>query len=125
MFLLISCIIIDDDRNTTRVFLDILELMGLEVRGVGHDGEDAVLLYKEHHPDIAFIDVIMRGADGFYAAKKIMDFDSDAKIVAVTADLTTDTLHKLESIKVHAIIYKPFSQEQIRNVLLEKYKIRL
>ncbi|MDG7050156.1 MAG: response regulator [Nitrososphaerota archaeon] len=122
---MISCIIIDDDRNTTRVFLDILELMGLEVRGVGHDGEDAVLLYKEHHPDIAFIDVVMHGTDGFYAAKKIMDFDPDAKIVAVTADLTTDTLQKLESIRVHAIIYKPFSQEQIRNVLLEKYKIRL
>jgi len=122
---LISCIIIDDDRNTTRVFLDILELMGLEVRGVGHDGEDAVLLYKEHRPDIAFVDVVMPGADGFHAAKKIMDFDPDAKIVAVTADLTTDTLQKLESIKVHAIIYKPFSQEQIRNVLLEKYKIRL
>ncbi|MDC8438361.1 MAG: DNA-binding response regulator, partial [Candidatus Nitrosotenuis sp.] len=31
--------------------------MGLQIVGQGYNGDDAVSLYEEHRPDIAFIDV--------------------------------------------------------------------
>lgn len=122
---MISCIVIDDDKNITAVFEDILELMGLNVAGIGHDGAEAVELYKKHRPDVMFVDVNMPKYDGFYAVEKTREYDPDAKIIVVTADFTKETQQRLEDLCVTAIIYKPFNQMQIRKVLLEEYKIRL
>lgn len=123
--MLIRCIVIDDDKNTTKVFTDILNLMGLEIVGQGYSGEDAISLYKKHRPDVAFIDVVMPQKNGFYALEEIREYDPDAKVVAVTADFTLETQQKLEDLRVSAIIYKPFNPGEIKRVLLEKYKIRV
>ncbi|MCV0401746.1 MAG: response regulator [Nitrosopumilus sp.] len=122
---MISCIIIDDDKNITGVFNDILSLIGLQVVGIGHDGSDAIELYKKHKPDVMFVDVNMPKYDGFYAVEKTREFDPDAKIIMVTADFTQETQQRLEELCVTALIYKPFDPKQIQNVLLEEYKINL
>jgi DNA-binding NarL/FixJ family response regulator len=123
--MLITCIVIDDDKNTTKVFADILELMGLEIVGQGYSGDDAVSLYQNYRPDVAFIDIVMPQKNGFYALEKIRECDPDAKVVAVTADFTLETQQKLEAMAISAIIYKPFNQNEIKRVLLEKYKIKV
>lgn len=120
---MITCIVIDDDANTTKVFSDILELIGLQVVGKGYDGNDAVSLYKKHSPDVVFIDVVMPHADGFYALEKIHEFDPNAKIIAVTADFTMEIERRLKEMNVTAIIRKPFDQNEIKQVLIHKYKI--
>src|SRR5574338_1397766 len=116
--MLITCIVIDDDKNTTKVFSDILELIGLEVVGQGYSGDDALSLYQNYRPDVAFIDIVMPHANGFYALEKIRECDPDAKVVAVTADFTLETQQRLEELKISAIIYKPFNQNEIKRVLL-------
>lgn len=121
---MISCIVIDDDYNITRVFSDILQLMGLEVLALGHDGKEAAELYEKHHPDIVFTDIMMPKYDGFYGIKKIKEYDPNAKIVAITADVSPETQDKLSNVlNVTALIYKPFNQIEIKKVLMEKYKI--
>ncbi|WP_268542284.1 response regulator [Candidatus Nitrosotenuis cloacae] len=122
---MLTCIVVDDDKNTTKVFSDILELMGLQIVGQGYNGDDAVSLYEEHRPDIAFIDVIMPQKDGFFALEKIRECDPQAKVVAVTADFTLETQQELENMKISAIIYKPFNPNEIKRVLLEKYEINV
>ncbi|HSA98674.1 MAG TPA: response regulator [Candidatus Nitrosotenuis sp.] len=120
---MITCIVIDDDANTTEVFSDILELIGLQVVGKGYDGNDALSLYKKHLPDVVFTDVVMPYADGFYALEKIREFDPNAKVIAVTADFTMDVERRLKEMNVTAIIRKPFDQNEIKQVLIHKYKI--
>lgn len=117
-----TCIVVDDDVNTTKVFSDILELMGLQVVGKGYSGSEAVCLYKQYRPDVVFIDLTMPKTDGFYAIQKILEVNPAAKIVAVTANLTLETDRKLEKLKINAIIRKPFSTHEIKHVL-EQYKI--
>ena len=119
---MITCIVIDDDLNTTKVFSDILDLMGLHVVGNGFSGSEAVCLYKQYRPDVVFIDLMMPKTDGFYAIEKIREIDPIAKIVTVTANLTLETSKKLEELKINAIIYKPFSIHEIKQAL-ELYKI--
>ena len=116
---------IDDDKNTTKVFSDILELMGLDIAGQGYSGDEAVSLYQNHRPDVAFIDIVMPQKNGFYAIEKIRERDPGAKIVAVTADFTLETQQRLEAMNISAIIYKPFNQNEIKRVLLEKYEIQI
>lgn len=120
---MITCIVVDDDKNTTKVFSEILELMGLQVLAQGLSGSEAVALYKKHRPDVTFIDIMMPKTDGFHALEKIREFDPDAKVVAVTADLTLETHLRLKKMKITAIICKPFNQNEIKQVLIEKYKI--
>lgn len=119
---MISCIVVDDDMSTTKVFSDLLELVGLHVMGQGFSGSEAVCLYKQYRPDVIFIDLVMPKTDGFYAIEKIREIDSAAKIVAVTANLTLEAAQKLEDLKTNTIIYKPFSLSEIRHAL-EQYNI--
>lgn len=119
---MITCIVVDDDVNTVKVFSDLLELIGLQVVGRGFSGSEAVCLYKIHAPDVIFIDLTMPKTDGLYAIKKILKFDPAAKIVAVTADLSLETYDKLIELKIKTIIYKPFSINNIKKAL-EQYNI--
>ncbi|MCV0373245.1 MAG: response regulator [Nitrosarchaeum sp.] len=107
-----SVIVIDDDEDTVRLFSEFLEEKGIKVIGKGHDGITAVKLYKEKKPDVALIDLNMPNGSGFYAIKKIREFDPEARILAVTADGSSSTEEKLEKLNV-PIIQKPFNMEQI------------
>lgn len=120
-----TAIIIDDDRVSIQLFRDILRMMNIQVLASGFDGKDAVRLYKKYRPDIVFTDMLMPENDGFYALEEIRKFDSHAKVVAVTADLTNETATKLEKMNISAVIYKPYDTEDIKKMLFEKYQIKI
>jgi len=119
-----TAIVIDDDRVSIQLFRDILRMMNIQVLASGYDGKDAVRLYKKYRPDIVFTDILMPENDGFYALEEIRKFDSHAKVVAVTADLTDETATKLEKMNISAVIYKPYDTEDIRKMLFQKYQIK-
>jgi len=120
-----SAIVIDDDRVSIQLFRDILRMMNIQVLASGFDGKDAVRLYKKYRPDIVFTDILMPENDGFYALEEIRKFDSHAKVVAVTADLTDETATKLKKMNISAVIYKPYDTEDIKKMLFEKYQIKI
>jgi len=122
---LITCVVIDDDKNIVKVFSDILSLMGLDVLAHGYDGNDAVELYMKYRPEILFTDITMPKYDGFYGIAKIKEFDPDAKIVAVTADVSSKTEQRLNEFDITAVLYKPFDIQKIKQVLTQKCKINL
>ncbi len=119
-----TAIVIDDDRVSIQLFRDILRMMNIQVLASGYDGKDAVRLYKKYRPDIVFTDILMPENDGFFALEEIRKFDSHAKVVAVTADLTNETATKLEKMNISAVIYKPYDTEDIRKMLFQKYQIK-
>lgn len=117
---MVSAIVVDDDRDTANTFVDYLQLLGVQVLGVGHNGKAAVSLYEEHRPDIAFLDLMMPEFDGFYALDGIRKIHSKAKIVVVTADLRNDTKERLARMNPTEIIYKPFDPAILKE-LVEKH----
>ena len=118
---MISCVIIDDDKDTRDIFSELLNFIGFEVIDTGKDGKDAEKLYKKHHPNIIFVDLTMPKYDGFYAIEKIRKIDPNAKIVIVTGDLKAGEYHLLESYAVTAIIYKPFDVYTVKQVLTDAF----
>lgn len=121
--LVITCVVIDDDKNIVMVFSELLEFMGVEVLAQGHNGNDAISLYMKHRPDIIFTDIMMPHKDGFYGIEKIREFDPEAKIVAITADISSEADQRLHELNITAIIYKPFTCDEIQQVLMQEYKI--
>ena len=108
-----SVLVVDDDRDTVEVFCEYLAIKDIKVLGKGYDGRTAVELYKEHKPDVVLLDVMMPDYDGFYGLEQIRKFDPQAKIIMVTADLTSDTEKKLVDLKATAMIYKPYEIDSV------------
>ena len=113
----ITAIIIDDDQGITTVFTEYLQVHGIATLGIGHDGKSAVELYQKTKPDIVFLDVIMPDYDGFYGLEKIKQFDPNARVIMVTADLTQGTHDRLMSLGANMIIHKPFEIEEILMII--------
>ncbi len=120
-----TTIVVDDDIKTVSVFSELLKILGLNVVAQGHDGKDAVRLYKKYCPNIIFIDMMMPGYDGFYALEGIRKFNPNAKVVAVTADFTNESATRLKELNISAVVYKPFDIQDIKRVLFEKYQIKI
>ncbi len=117
LFYLTSVIVVDDDQDTVEVFCEYLILKGLDVIGKGYNGNEAVELYEKLKPDILLCDVMMPQYDGFYALKKIRSIDPNAKVIMVTADMTTDTEEKLKELKATALVYKPYEIDGIMETI--------
>lgn len=109
----ITAIVIDDDLDTVELFSEYLELKGIHILAKGYDGKQAVELYEKHRPDVIFLDIMMPQYNGFYAIENIRKFDPDAKMIMVTADLTSDTANQLEDLDVKTVVYKPYEFEEI------------
>ncbi len=121
----ITAIVVDDDRVSTRLFRDVLRMIGVDVLASGYDGKDAVRLYEKYRPNIIFTDIMMPENDGFYALEEIRKLDPHAKVVAVTADFTNESATRLKELNITAVIYKPYDIQDIKRVLLEKYQIKI
>ncbi len=111
-----SVIVIDDDRDTVRLFSEFLEEHGINVIGNGFDGVTAVKLFKKTKPDVVLIDLNMPNGNGFYAIKKIHEIDPKARIIAVTAHGSYYIEDKLEKLHI-PLIQKPFKMEQIISII--------
>lgn len=108
-------IIIDDDQDLTEILTECVELFGLSVVGIGHDGKEASELYAELHPDLVLLDAIMPQYDGLYAINQIKKMNPDAKIIALTADHRPDTIDRLKQENV-LILSKPFETEKFASI---------
>ena len=120
-----TAIVVDDDRISNQLFIDVLRMIGVKVLASGSNGKDAIRLYKKYNPDIVFTDIMMPEYDGFYALGEIRKFDPHAKVIAVTADFTTESAMRLKELNISAVVYKPFDIQDIKKVLFEKYQIKI
>ena len=112
-----TAIVVDDDIDTVELFSEYLELQGIKVLAKAFDGKEAVELYKKWKPDISFLDVMMPHYDGVFALRGIRQLNPLAKIIMVTADLTSDTARRLENSGAMAVVYKPFEFEEIMSTI--------
>lgn len=106
-------VIVDDNEDITSVMSDILDIGGFNIVGIGHDGKEAVSLYRKHKPDFIFLDVRMPIMNGIQALKEIKEEDSKANVIMITADDGTGIIQELKKLNATAIIVKPFKIETI------------
>jgi DNA-binding NarL/FixJ family response regulator len=68
-------------REAVRI---LLEREGLEVVCEAADGEEAVRLARDYHPDVAVLDLRMSGLNGLDAAREILNSCSETKVMLLT-----------------------------------------
>jgi len=99
--------ITDDDAIVVMSLKTILEASGeVSVLGTGHNGAEAVELFKKHRPEVTLIDIQMPVMDGLAAAAEILKIDSQAKVLFLTTFSHNDYIVKALNIGAKGYILK-------------------
>jgi DNA-binding NarL/FixJ family response regulator len=98
-------IVIADDQASVREGLVLLlgGLPGIEVAGAAADGEQALELVAEHHPDAILLDLHMPVLDGIGATRRLTAEHPDVAIVVLTTYADDDSV--LEALRAGARSY--------------------
>lgn len=104
---MMKVIVIDDDKLVEMSLTTILQSdCEIEVVGSGHDGIEAVELYKMEHPDIVLMDIQMKEMSGLEAAEQILALNKDAKILLLTTFSDEEYIVKALGLGVKGYILK-------------------
>ena len=112
-----NILIVDDALFLRTALKHILEKNGFDVIGEAIDGNDAVEKYKTLKPDVVTMDITMPGLNGIDAMKKIMQYDSKAKVVMCSAMGRTDFIKEALQHGAKDFITKPFQEQVIVEIL--------
>ena len=113
-------ILLVDDASYMRLLIkEMIKNENYEIVAEASSGEIAIEKYKQLHPDLVILDLLMPDMDGIEVLKLIKSIDDDAKILICTA--SEQYHHVQESIKFGAIgfLVKPFDKETLINKINE------
>jgi len=111
-------VLVADDASFMRQMIrEIVESEGFEVCGEASDGVEAVDAFKNLHPDVVTMDIVMPLKSGIDAVRGIMAIDPGACVVMCSA-LGQETL-VTEAIQAGAkdFIVKPFKPDAVLTTL--------
>ncbi len=78
-------LVVDDDVNICQLLHDFFsDLKGHEVFQA-QNADDALVIVKEQHPDVAFLDIMMPGVHGVELLRRIKKVDPTVKVIMITA----------------------------------------
>jgi len=109
-----SILVVDDAKFMRTLVKDALVPAGHEIIGEAENGNEAVELYKKLKPELVTMDITMREKDGIEAAEEILNFDTQARIIMVTALGQENLLTKAIKLGVKDFVVKPFPPERLQ-----------
>ncbi len=100
----INVLLVDDHAVVRMGFKMLLESApDIKVVAEAEDGEQAIKLYAEHHPDVVVMDITMPGIGGLEAIERIMAKDNTARILVLSAH--EDSVHPKRVLNAGAMGY--------------------
>ena len=81
---------VDDHAGFRASARRMLESEGYRVIGEAVDGESALSLVGELHPELVLLDVYLPGIDGFEVASRLAELDDPPAVVLVSSRERTD-----------------------------------
>ena len=109
----IDVLIVDDLTFIKMVLRDLVEKAGFRVVGEASDGEEALRLFHEKHPDVVLLDVTMPKMDGLTALKKILEADPNAKVIMCSALGQQRLIVQAIQLGAKDFIVKPFQPQRV------------
>lgn len=110
-------LVVDDSVFTQKVTAGILKKnLDSPVFYFASDGQEGLEKYKEIRPDYVFVDLLMPVMDGQTLISLILEFDRQARIVVVSADIQKNVREEVEKLKVMTFISKPLNDEKAKEI---------
>jgi two-component system, response regulator PdtaR len=104
-------LVVDDDRLVLATLTHGLAQAGFEVIDADN-GDDAILLAREHKPDLALLDIRMEGKSGFDVAAYLREY-CQMPFMFLSAFSDDETMRQVKELGAVAYLVKPLDIRQI------------
>jgi response regulator NasT len=104
-------LVVDDDRLVLATLTHGLAQAGYDVVDADN-GDDAILLARQHRPDLALLDIRMEGKSGFDVAAYLREY-LHVPFMFLSAFADDDTVQKVQALGAVAYLVKPLDIGQI------------
>ena len=104
-------LVVDDDRLVLATLTHGLSQAGYEVIDADN-GDDAILLAREHKPDLALLDIRMEGKSGFDVAAYLRDY-CQIPFMFLSAFSDDATIAQVKELGAVTYLVKPLDIQQI------------
>jgi len=104
-------LVVDDDRLVLATVAHGLTQAGYQVIDADN-GDDAILLARQHKPDLALLDIRMEGKSGFDVAAYLRDY-CQIPFMFLSAFVDEETLKQVHELGALTYLTKPLDVQQI------------
>ncbi len=118
-------LVVDDDKNTRRLFRAVLENAGHTVSAAS-DGAEALDLMDSEHIDLVVLDIMMPNMDGYEFTKALREVENNLPILMVSAKQLPEDKKKGFLVGTDDYMTKPIDEEEMLlriKALLRRAKI--
>lgn len=116
----IKLLVVDDEQMVRTFIKTVVEKENLPVSEVleADNGSDAILMARQHNPELILLDIHMPGCNGLWAAEKIIEENNNAHIVIISA--YNDFEYARTALRAGVIDYllKPVRADEFVNLIL-------
>ena len=112
-------LLIVEDQSENRLLLrKLLAPLGFELREAAN-GQEAVALFEQWHPDLIWMDIRMPVMDGLEAVRRIRatQAGADTKVIALTAHALEEEREPIIAAGCDDLVRKPFHEQELFGAL--------
>jgi len=80
-------------------------------------GQSSVELFRQHNPDLVFLDIVMPDKNGIEALKEMIAIKKDVKVVMLSSSGTRSHLKAAMEAGASDFIQKPWEKSQIEHIV--------
>lgn len=117
----VKILICDDSILARKQLKDIIVEHGYQDFLEASNGQEAIDLYKEHKPELVFVDIVMPIKDGVQAIHEIREFDPEANIIVVSSVGTQTQLRNAIMEGARDFVQKPYTNSGIADILKARF----
>lgn len=120
-----NILIADDSKMARKIVIKTLNDLLLDKQFNIYEacnGEEALQTYINNNIDVVFLDLTMPVMDGFEALEKIKEYDKNARIIVVSADIQKVSMDKVRQLGAIDFIKKPINCDKVKLILNKIFK---
>jgi len=114
----IKILICDDSILVRKKIKDIIAALGCDEILEATDGQKAIDIYKEHKPDLVFMDIVMPIKTGIEALSEIISINSNAKVIIVSSIGTNNKLKEAIKLGAYDFFQKPIDEGHLKKIIM-------
>ena len=112
-----TVLICDDSLLARKKMVTFIKCLGVGTVVEAGDGEASVNMYKNHLPDVTFMDIVMPKVNGVDALKQILKINPDAKVIMASSVGTQENLKEAITAGAYDFLQKPLEENQVKSII--------
>ena len=117
--------LIADDEDHIRLFVKtLLTSMGCNVVAEARNGQEAIALFEQHHPDLVLLDINMPILDGRAALRALRERSEEVTIIMLSSLAGADVVEECLDAGADYLLRKDLPLEDLRREIAQVWQSR-